>query len=63
VRKPDYPDADPVRWSAVDAYFSSLLSPDDGVLVTIEANPRYAEVARENLKRAAIDDRVDLRIG
>lgn len=37
--------------------------PDDGLLVTIEANPHYAEVARQNLKRAALDEKVDLRVG
>jgi predicted O-methyltransferase YrrM len=124
MRKPDYPDADPRRWSLVDTYFSDLLCaddavliecqqrnsrsglpahdvsatqgqmlaiyakmvgakrvleigtlggystirlaralPDDGVVVTIEANPEYAVVARKNLKHAGVEGQVDLRVG
>jgi predicted O-methyltransferase YrrM len=37
--------------------------PADGQVVTIEAEPRIAEVARANLDRAGVDDRVDIRIG
>jgi predicted O-methyltransferase YrrM len=37
--------------------------PTDGVVVTLEANPQYAAVARDNLDRAGVLDRVDLRIG
>lgn len=37
--------------------------PDDGRLVTLEADPRYAEVARENVSRAGLADLVDLRVG
>lgn len=37
--------------------------PEDGRLVTIEAEPRYAEVARANIARAGLTARVDLRIG
>ena len=29
MRVPDYPLADPARWSAVDAYFTDLLAPSD----------------------------------
>lgn len=36
---------------------------DGGRLVTLEANPEYAEVARENIARAGLDDVVDLRVG
>jgi predicted O-methyltransferase YrrM len=124
MRKPDYPEADPRRWSLVDTYFSDLLCaddavlieclernsrsglpahdvsatqgqmlaiyakmvgakrvleigtlggystirlaralPDDGVVVTIEANANYADVARMNLKRAGVEGQVDLRVG
>ena len=34
-----------------------------GRLVTLEADPGYAEVARENVSRAGLDDVVDLRVG
>jgi predicted O-methyltransferase YrrM len=37
--------------------------PEGGRLVTIEAEPRYAEVARANIARAGLTARVDLRIG
>lgn len=37
--------------------------PDDGQLVTLEVDPRYAEVARENIARAGLSDLVDLRVG
>jgi predicted O-methyltransferase YrrM len=37
--------------------------PEDGRLITLEADPRNAEVAAENIARAGLGDRVDLRIG
>nr|WP_299405434.1 O-methyltransferase [Acaryochloris sp. IP29b_bin.148] len=37
--------------------------PSDGYLVTLEANPHHAEVARKNLARAQLMDKVDLRVG
>jgi predicted O-methyltransferase YrrM len=37
--------------------------PADGCLITLEADPRYAEVARENIARAGIGNLVDLRVG
>jgi predicted O-methyltransferase YrrM len=37
--------------------------PDDGQLVTLEYDPRHAEVARANLARAGLADRVDVRVG
>lgn len=37
--------------------------PAEGRLVTIEFDPRHAEVARENLAAAGVADRVDLRVG
>jgi predicted O-methyltransferase YrrM len=37
--------------------------PEGGRLVTLEANPEYAEVARENVSRAGLADLVDLRVG
>lgn len=37
--------------------------PDDGRLITLEADPDYAEVARRNICRARLDDVVDLRVG
>jgi len=37
--------------------------PDDGIVVTIEAEPRIAAVARANLERAGVSRKVDIRIG
>jgi predicted O-methyltransferase YrrM len=37
--------------------------PPDGRLVTLEADPGYAEVARANIARAGLDGIVDVRVG
>ena len=37
--------------------------PDGGRLVTMEAEPKHADVARENIARAGLDNVVDLRVG
>lgn len=37
--------------------------PDDGHLVTLELSERHATVARANLARAGVGDRVDVRVG
>jgi predicted O-methyltransferase YrrM len=37
--------------------------PEDGKLVTLEYEPRHAEVARENLARAGVADRVEVVVG
>lgn len=37
--------------------------PADGRVVTLEASPRHAEVARANLARASLADRVELHVG
>jgi predicted O-methyltransferase YrrM len=37
--------------------------PPEGRLVTLEVDPRHAEVARRNLERAGLGDVVDVRIG
>ncbi|MBM3544061.1 MAG: O-methyltransferase [Alphaproteobacteria bacterium] len=37
--------------------------PEGGRLVTLEADPAYAELARANLARAGLTDRVEVRIG
>ncbi|HUB60117.1 MAG TPA: O-methyltransferase [Puia sp.] len=36
---------------------------DHGRLITIEANPIHAELAKTNLEQAGLADRVDLRVG
>jgi predicted O-methyltransferase YrrM len=37
--------------------------PPDGRLVTLEAEPRHADVARANIARAGLAARIDLRVG
>jgi predicted O-methyltransferase YrrM len=37
--------------------------PQDGKVITLELEPRHAEIARANLQNAGILDRVELRIG
>ena len=37
--------------------------PDDGTIVTLEADPHHADVARANLARANVASRVDVRLG
>lgn len=37
--------------------------PADGKLITLEANPKHAEVARENIDRAGLSHVVEIRVG
>jgi predicted O-methyltransferase YrrM len=37
--------------------------PDDGIVVTLELEPRHAQIAKQNLEAAGFADRVDLRVG
>ncbi len=37
--------------------------PADGTLITLETDPKHAQVARVNIARARVDDVVELRIG
>jgi predicted O-methyltransferase YrrM len=37
--------------------------PEGGRIVTVEVDPRTAEVARANFERAGVADRIDLRVG
>jgi predicted O-methyltransferase YrrM len=37
--------------------------PAGGALITLEIDPRHAEVARGNLDRAGVGDKVDVRVG
>ncbi|MEP9353487.1 O-methyltransferase [Xanthobacter sp. KR7-65] len=42
--------------------FLARALPEDGVVVTLEADPHHAEVARANFARAGIAGKVDLRV-
>jgi len=37
--------------------------PEGGRLITLEADPKHAEVARKNFARAGVENKVELRIG
>jgi caffeoyl-CoA O-methyltransferase len=37
--------------------------PDDGHLISLESQPRHAEVARANIARAGLTERVEVRVG
>ncbi|MCK6447326.1 MAG: O-methyltransferase [Planctomycetes bacterium] len=37
--------------------------PDEGRIVTLELDPRHADVARSNFARAGLDRRIELRLG
>jgi predicted O-methyltransferase YrrM len=37
--------------------------PDEGRVVTLELEPRHAEIARDNLRAAGVLDRIDIRVG
>lgn len=37
--------------------------PENGKLVTLELEPHHAAVARQNLERAGVSDKVDIRVG
>lgn len=37
--------------------------PADGIVVTLEVEPRHAEIARKNIENAGFADRVQLRVG
>jgi predicted O-methyltransferase YrrM len=37
--------------------------PADGLLVTLELEPRYSQLAAGNVERAGVSDRVELRVG
>jgi caffeoyl-CoA O-methyltransferase len=37
--------------------------PQDGTLISLEIDERHAEVARENVERAGLSDKVEIRVG
>jgi caffeoyl-CoA O-methyltransferase len=37
--------------------------PEDGALISLEIDQRHAEVARENIERAGLSDKVEIRVG
>ena len=45
------------------AYWLATALPSEGRVVSIELNPKYAEVARENLRQVGVGERVEVRVG
>ncbi|HOC31711.1 MAG TPA: O-methyltransferase, partial [Armatimonadota bacterium] len=37
--------------------------PEDGKLISLELNPHHADVARRNIERAGLAERVEIRVG
>jgi predicted O-methyltransferase YrrM len=55
-----------LEFGTLGGYSAILLAralPDDGSLVTLEANADYAEVARASIERAGLGARVEIKVG
>jgi predicted O-methyltransferase YrrM len=55
-----------LEFGTLGGYSTILLAralPDDGRLITLEANPDYAGVARGSIDAAGVGDRVEIRVG
>jgi predicted O-methyltransferase YrrM len=54
------------EFGTLGGYSTILLAralPDGGRLISLEANPDYAALARESIERAGLGDRVEIRVG
>jgi predicted O-methyltransferase YrrM len=55
-----------LEFGTLGGYSSILMAralPADGRLITLEAKPEYAEVARRSIERAGVGDKVEVRVG
>jgi predicted O-methyltransferase YrrM len=55
-----------LEFGTLGGYSAILMAralPEDGRLITLEAKPEYAEVARQSIERAGVGDRVEVRVG
>ena len=55
-----------LEFSTLGGYSAILMAralPADGRLISLEARPEYAEVARQSIERAGVGDRVEVRVG
>jgi predicted O-methyltransferase YrrM len=55
-----------LEFGTLGGYSTILLAralPEDGSLISLEANPDYAEVARGSIESAGLGDRVEVRVG
>ena len=46
-----------------DGIWLARTLPPDGQLITLEYEPRHAEVARRNIERAGLAERIEIRVG
>lgn len=55
-----------LEFGTLGGYSAILMAralPADGRLITLEAKPEYAEVARRSIEEAGVGDRVEVRVG
>jgi predicted O-methyltransferase YrrM len=55
-----------LEFGTLGGYSAILMAralPDDGRLISLEAKPEYAEVARRSIERAGVGERVEVRVG
>jgi predicted O-methyltransferase YrrM len=55
-----------LEFGTLGGYSAILMAralPADGRLITLEAKPEFAEVARRSIERAGVGDRVEVRVG
>jgi predicted O-methyltransferase YrrM len=55
-----------LEFGTLGGYSSILMAralPEGGRLITLEAKPEYAEVARRSIDKAGVGDRVEVRVG
>lgn len=55
-----------LEFGTLGGYSAILMAralPADGRLITLEAKPAYAEVARRSIERAGVGERVEIRVG
>jgi len=55
-----------LEFGTLGGYSAILMAralPADGRLISLEAKPEYAEVARRSIERAGVGERVDVRVG
>lgn len=55
-----------LEFGTLGGYSAILMAralPADGRLITLEAKPEYAEVARRSIEHAGVGDRVEVRVG
>jgi predicted O-methyltransferase YrrM len=55
-----------LEFGTLGGYSAILMAralPEDGRLITLEARPEYAEVARRSIDRAGVGERIEIRVG